>query len=503
MSTKSIQGIRPRWFRWSIRIVLVLAILICVAAGLLWFYFDRTAAEGRKKLAEAIAETDALDPRWKWEQIQEDLPAIPDSENSMRVISHVINLLDEWNPSLLVSDSGNNVLDDLEDWPANRQLDEQRLALICEALKNHEPALRMAESIKDYPRGQTVIDLSPLFLDTSLKHAQDCRTAVSLLELDIERLLHERRPKEAAFRIHAILQAGTGLRQDPFLVSQLCRMSARSHAVLTIERLLGMTEDPTDELEGLMTRVRAELDEKLLLIAIRGERAGWHLHMENLESGRVRLEDFLALGEGNKKNEFDILQRFGTFLYQPRLYEDHAFMLQEYNRTLEIAQLPDSEQGTAWYQWINEFRATTSDTFSERRLILSKLMFPAVQKCAYALLQNKAKLSCILVALAAERFRLAQKRWPKNLQELCPAYLKEVPVNPSDGKPLMYRLRKDGILICSVDIGGYDDDEEDVPKHTVDEDKPKGLGVRVWNPDHRRLPAKPKNMSKSRDPDDP
>src|SRR6266568_4360198 len=61
---------RLRWASWT---ALSLLILIGVGAGLLWYSLERTATEGKKLLAEAIAETDALDPRWRWEQIQEDL----------------------------------------------------------------------------------------------------------------------------------------------------------------------------------------------------------------------------------------------------------------------------------------------------------------------------------------------------------------------------------------------------------------------------------------------
>ncbi len=500
MSSLSKVGKWRRRLRWAVWVTLGFLILIAIGAGLTWYSLERTAAEGKKELAAVIAETDALDPRWRWEEIQEDLPPISDAENSMRIINQAVDLLKGWNVSSFVLGNGNALHEDLEEWPPNRQLDEERLSLIRDVLKERSGALTLAKSLKDYPRGQTVIRLSPLFLDTSLKHAQDCRLLISLLELDIERLLNEGRTKEAASDIHAVLHSGTGLRQDPFLISQLVRMSARSHTVLRIERLLGMAENYADDLESLMAHVKAELDEDLMVVAIRGERAGWHLHMENLESGRVSLADFLSVGEGNKKNELDVLQRFGLFLYQPFLYEDHAFMLQQYNRTLEIAQLPDSEQPQAWYEWSSEFKATTGEAFAHKRLILSRLMFPAVQKCAEAFLRNKARLSCALTALAAERFRLAHKRWPKDLQELCPNYLKELPVNPADGKAITYVRRTDGVLISSVDIGGFEEGD-DTPKHSLDDDDVKGLGLRLWNPDHRRLPPEPKKKSELNDGD--
>src|SRR5207245_5221261 len=162
---------------------------------------ERTAAEGKKQLATAIAETDALDPRWRWEEIQEDLTQIPDAENSMRVIHQAMDLLKGWNASSLVLESGDDLLEDLEEWPANRQLNEERLSLIRDVLKERGAGLTLAKSLKDYPHGTTVIRLSRLLLDTSLEHAQGCRRLMSLLELDIERLLEEYGSKEVTLHI--------------------------------------------------------------------------------------------------------------------------------------------------------------------------------------------------------------------------------------------------------------------------------------------------------------
>src|SRR5262249_13871835 len=106
MTSKSASGTLRRWVRWTIRIALVFGMLICIAASLIWFYLERTAAEGRKKLAAAIVETDALDPRWRWEEIQEDRPNVPDTENSMRIIGQVADSLDGWDPYKLTIANG-------------------------------------------------------------------------------------------------------------------------------------------------------------------------------------------------------------------------------------------------------------------------------------------------------------------------------------------------------------------------------------------------------------
>jgi hypothetical protein len=86
--------------------------------------------------------------------------------------------------------------------------------------------------------------------------------------------------------------------------------------------------------------------------------------------------------------------------------------------------------------------------------------------------------------LAAERFRLANRRWPRSLDELCPAFLPSVPTDPYTGDPLLYAEREDGVVIYSVGKDGLDNDAAELGltgKPGTD------LGVRLWNPEWRGI----------------
>jgi len=64
-------------------------------------------------------------------------------------------------------------------------------------------------------------------------------------------------------------------------------------------------------------------------------------------------------------------------------------------------------------------------------------------------------LQASIAALAAERFRLLQNRWPKSLDELVKAgLLKEIPIDLMDGQPLRFRRTIDGLVIYSVGVDG-------------------------------------------------
>jgi hypothetical protein len=101
---------------------------------------------------------------------------------------------------------------------------------------------------------------------------------------------------------------------------------------------------------------------------------------------------------------------------------------------------------------------------------------------------EQAYFRCTLAALAAERFRLLTGEWPKSLEVIPKAILPSVPLDPMTGKPILYVRRADGVTVYSVGMDGLDDggkiDRSGPPiKHGPD------LGIRLYNPNQRRLPS--------------
>jgi hypothetical protein len=482
-----------------VRIGVVLLISFGIGPWEWWSKLGRTAAVGKKELAAAIAETDQLDPRWHWEEIEADRPAVPDAENSMRVIQELADSLNGWDATTLRLPDGEDFWSD-EPAPANRQLDEERLVCLRKVLKTGERSLALAVSLKDFPHGRREIELTPDFVSTRLPHLDNCRSAYRLLELDIERLLDEGQLQEAADRIPAILNVAAGLRHEPSLLSQLVRIQGRTVAVRRVERILGMRELGDDELKRLMAVFKEQQGQNLLLIGLRGDRAGLHHLFENLESGRVSLNDLMAGLLPDTKNT-DRSLRLASFLYEPHLYEDHAFTLRRYNDACAIAQLPMHEQMAAWNHWHDELATARAEAIETKRLIVSCLLIPGISRVGEKAIQDQAQLSCVLAVLAAERFRLVHQRWPKKLEELCPEFLPEVSTDPFDGKPLRLAHKRDGIAIYSVGRDGKDDGGENLDP-AKGEDKNADLGLRLWDVNQRRLPPEPRKKLEEKDSDE-
>ena len=106
------------------------------------------------------------------------------------------------------------------------------------------------------------------------------------------------------------------------------------------------------------------------------------------------------------------------------------------------------------------------------------------------LLYVQARLRTASAALAAERYCQEKGSWPDTLDTLVPTYLKQVPADPYEGKPLRLRRTDDGIIVYSIgpdraDNGGTLDRENPVAPGT-------DLGFQLWNADRRGRPSAPK-----------
>jgi type II secretory pathway pseudopilin PulG len=82
--------------------------------------------------------------------------------------------------------------------------------------------------------------------------------------------------------------------------------------------------------------------------------------------------------------------------------------------------------------------------------ILLYTMMPALSRITTIDIRNIAQLRTNLVALAIERYRLADGKLPESLTELVPAYLDSVPMDPFDGNELRYKKLETGFVVYSI-----------------------------------------------------
>ncbi len=98
-----------------------------------------------------------------------------------------------------------------------------------------------------------------------------------------------------------------------------------------------------------------------------------------------------------------------------------------------------------------------------------------------------AQLRTAIAALAAERYRIDQGRWPESLEELVPTYISEVPHDPFVRSPLKLLKLPDGLFIYSVGYDCKDDGGKINPKMRTRDGA--DTGFRLWDVKRRRQAA--------------
>jgi len=94
-----------------------------------------------------------------------------------------------------------------------------------------------------------------------------------------------------------------------------------------------------------------------------------------------------------------------------------------------------------------------------------------------------AQQHLLKTAIALKRYQLAHKTWPDSLNQLVPAYLPAVPLDPIDGQPLRYQKsanEADGYTLYSIGVNGIDDGGDGT------EMKPRENGKPDYRPDKTR-----------------
>ncbi|HML75274.1 MAG TPA: hypothetical protein PKB02_12360 [Anaerohalosphaeraceae bacterium] len=109
---------------------------------------------------------------------------------------------------------------------------------------------------------------------------------------------------------------------------------------------------------------------------------------------------------------------------------------------------------------------------------LTKIGTPSLSRVYKTNLRVRSGIDSMITGLAIERYRLAEKKLPETLEDLVPAYLPEVYVDPFDGKPLKYRQDYPGYRVWGVGEDGIDNGGQE--RDINDRQKPCDEVVRIY-----------------------
>ena len=314
-----------------------------------------------------------------------------------------------------------------------------------------------------------VLGDQPWTLATTQANGVRVALVVNLLCLDAVYRADAEDREGAARSCRAAINAARSLGDEPFVISQLMRKNQATTAIRGVQYLINRGECEPKTLADLQYQLEVEADHPGFLIALRSHRVLLHEILNALEAGKVGWDRIFP------DRPHSPLLDWTSAPSRDEIRRQHAEMLLFLGRTIEAAKKPSPERA-----------ALLRDLQPE----LDNGQFPLLAPPLRDLpgLENhfsarEAHLRCAAAAVACERYRSDHGCWPTTLEVLKPDYLKETPLDPTDGKPLRYQRLDDNVVISS-----QCQDERGRRYYASDPLARTGVMVRLWDVSQRGRP---------------
>jgi hypothetical protein len=452
--------------------------LLFIGAAFGYYLYARHAAD--QELAEALAETDRLDPDWRLEDIEQKRKKYVPEENAAETVLTAYRLLPPrwpWPPPSApqaAAAAGEDApgggepippvagqvapLDDrVSEVPPEVQLDEALIRDLRAELARDDvkDALAATEPLSRQTGGRYNVAWGPNPM-LAILPCQEVRPVAALLHMRALLQDQDGQADDALATGRRIVIAGRSLGDQPALISQLVRVATHAVAVQAVERVLAQGLPSADALARTQRLLAEDAAEPLLVYAFRGERALQERFLEGIESGDPAVIGSLGSWRGRIE---------GLFMWKARRY--HPAMLRMFQRAVEIARHEPEEQAGELRRLEEEIEQEAGAAHGGDGELI-RLLMPALGKVASAFRRDRAILRGAVVGLALE-------------------YLTAVPRDPFDGQPMRYKPLPDGVIVYSVGPDGRDDGGALNRRNTVAPGT--DLGFRLWDVTARRQPA--------------
>jgi hypothetical protein len=457
---------RRRLLRWSALIGIPSLLLALASLGYNW-YLDR-------EYRAAIEEADRLDPGWRLADLEAARVDIADNENAAVHLLAAGKLL----PSVWSMASAAAIIvlqEDIDKLSPEVPLPTREMQRLKGELAKVSAAVTAARRLANMPKGRYVFTWSPDAITTPVPYGRIPEDIARLLALDAIRQGQDENIEGSLTSVRAVLNTGRSVGDEPMDSSQRFRLICQRFALGGLERALAQGTASEATLAEIQRLLEDEADQPLLLIFARAQRAHIHQFLEEAEAGRFNRASYAGIPSPTGSNQVD------NFLDQAKARNCHAAYLRYFNKCVEIAKLPPEQQ----VERLKSFDQQPPGAVPQLLWALGhsydfKSEAPPFHSCL-------AFLRCAVAAIAVERFRLSHARWPDGLEDVIPAYLSKIPVDPFDGQHLRFRRLRDGVLIYTIgkDAKFYADQRVAAKSGASDVD----LGFQLWDPERRHLQA--------------
>jgi hypothetical protein len=231
---------------------------------------------------------------------------------------------------------------------------------------------------------------------------------------------------------------------EPNAIAQLMRSGVIRTTLHVIERIVAQGHCSEAVLAALQQLVEEATQVPVFATMMRGDRGMNHYFLSSLASGDVPDQSILGLLGIKERSQLpgvrDIRRIHAWLLVYAT--EGVAIANQPPERWAELLAPQDEKRSSAplaGHPVVEAFVTNTMNPRDGKRSMASSH--------AAAVRLHLAELRSASTALAVERYRLARGEWPRDLAAIVPTYLKDVPNDPYDGRPLRYRPTANGIVV--------------------------------------------------------
>jgi hypothetical protein len=204
-------------------------------------------------------------------------------------------------------------------------------------------------------------------------------------------------------------------------------------ALRSIERVLAGGEVSDASLAKIQSLLEDEEAQPTFLWGIRGERAVFNEFFARLAAREIQLDDQKMTGWVH------------WFAGESMYTYGQGLALDVMSSAVAIPGAKLSQQKALAQAWLKDLAKRYASGDWDREICRH---LPEITWFVNCYVVAKARLRTAIVAIAAERYRLKNGRWPRKLDELTPWPLARVPDDPHTDRPLlMMRLDKDQTLV--------------------------------------------------------
>ncbi len=335
--------------------------------------------------------------------------------------------------------------------PAN-PLSAMMKATLRSFLEKNQPALDLFARAAQCYGSRYPLDLTQ-GSDTRLPHLPKVKQAAQLAGLEALWQADSRNGTKAAEGVLVALAAARSLEPEPFLISQLVRVANQGLAADALEQAVNRVAMPPDSLNQLQSAFNHAADSEAAGTgfnrALVSERV---VSLNNLDQAPDKMrEAFTRIGPSSN-NAVRETANDAADKALGNLKEQRQFLEDSLNQVLTARKDPLPGRLKA-----DELMVGRANEAKSKQFALVAMMLPALGKVTSREAGSLARLRLAQTAVALERFRAANNRFPDSLNELAPKFLSAVPNDPFDGQPLRYRKAGEGYVLYSVGADLRDD----------------------------------------------